>query len=1539
MNAPILFFRQTLRPWAADILKAQATHEPIRAGDRWITVHPWGDSVPGVPILIREHPTKKGTYHVVGGAGGKLNYMELRGIKPQSDYKADASDRIAARKALERNRRKQDAEAGLTQPKSAKLAEIADRRNEARMGFVRAIGRMAGWDESEMTFPAEKYAGLSERVYKAVQKQWLTDRIKAAKKIVAVHRETVLADADLRDQIANKVPIVPDPRHPEDYVVADLDPVRPSDGGLGFDPKYAGRAADAAGGEDRFRAEIDDRRAERAKPGAADAAERRSERAEELQKELEQIARPTPPPTGVERADIDKIVAALKAEKMLRHAEYEARRQAADVAGAKSLEDVKAYNVWTSTIHEPDEKELGGDLADQLRTVRARQFLDKLGEVGDGQDPENALGRHVAVGASNILASATLTVAGAALVDRSTLDVLGMEGAARAVAERLRASLTPEEVDRVRGALEDWHLDRQDHDVDRALETAQQWLDVADGASPGDLQIHDGTDLALVQELNRRRVDALQQARKTLGTALGELEMTAALAFALREKGGRELQVSLGSGGWEQATTQLRALGLEPSDFTLASIGGDQIATVSPDGLRRLARPIDRASLERERTALDIIEGREDEPDWLPEGFARREDLNGSARPGTVESMAQPWNGAAGLESGIRDYVGGRVADGDNPRDIIADMLNNDFLAGVGDRDAFIGELGRLLPATREREAMVDGERKKVREHVPIESYRDTLEQWADDFVAKQHGAQRTAFSKQDVPADEISAEALHRALAKTPEGTAAFKPIGELQDRDKRALRAYFGTQIAKDSPDVAELRSRLSGLKASEPEKEVEDMFGETGTNPDWSRWRKNMDDARAELDEKSLTWDKYVTMMDGRGNAYQALQDMVRGRVSEDFHREYNTLRPEAPLRMGRRNIRNSLRHLGAVDPETRKKRLAELSSESAKMRQRIGGRFAEGAISEEREARREGAAGFKEAELGLFGDGARADQPLGADECHSLGHVAERRLAGLVDHIGRNFRADQPLKLWKASMTDRYINQQRAIKLIAKNQRIALAQGVGSGKSAIALGAFAHLAHEGKVKRGLFLVPSIVQAQMGAEALRYLEPGKFKWHCDPGASREQRLAAYRDPDHHFAVVTHQSFRDDMLYLAAQKEGANPAQIAVKLDAMNETERADYLRGIMSEHGIDYQYVMLDEAHNALNRAGKKNSALANVMDAVTARAPYYVSSTADPIKNDVSEAYDLLRKMNPGKYTDRDAFLRKYGVDSASSRDALRREMLQHLYPGRVDPGVAAKKSVEKVALTQSQQARVRAIDDAVGKLRVARMQGKTDMAAAKALAPHLFENAPADKHEGIAKDVAAYAGTLKQSAVRDAIDMDPKGAKMQRVVGYADERKGKPGVVFCHRLGAVDEIAKQLSARGHKVAVISGGMDSKQKDAVRRKFQPEDGSAPEADVLVCSDAAAVGANMQRGKWLLQYDTPDTAMVHAQRAGRIHRLGQTQDVEVADLVADHPVEAAARKRLAEKHDLREILTSPYENLDDSGLGKYLHRRAAEREDSDS
>ncbi|MEW5799667.1 MAG: helicase-related protein [Bacteroidota bacterium] len=97
----------------------------------------------------------------------------------------------------------------------------------------------------------------------------------------------------------------------------------------------------------------------------------------------------------------------------------------------------------------------------------------------------------------------------------------------------------------------------------------------------------------------------------------------------------------------------------------------------------------------------------------------------------------------------------------------------------------------------------------------------------------------------------------------------------------------------------------------------------------------------------------------------------------------------------------------------------------------------------------------------------------------------------------------------------------------------------------------------------------------------------------------------------------------------------------------------------------------------------------------------------------------------------------------------------------------------------------------------------------------------------------------------------------------------------------------------------KVAAIKGGPLDEKIEAVERFW--EDGGA---QFLVSTSAGGEGINLQVGHILFNYDLPWNPMALEQRIGRIHRYGQTDTVQVYNLVAEDTVEEKIYQLLESK-----------------------------------
>jgi SNF2 family DNA or RNA helicase len=106
--------------------------------------------------------------------------------------------------------------------------------------------------------------------------------------------------------------------------------------------------------------------------------------------------------------------------------------------------------------------------------------------------------------------------------------------------------------------------------------------------------------------------------------------------------------------------------------------------------------------------------------------------------------------------------------------------------------------------------------------------------------------------------------------------------------------------------------------------------------------------------------------------------------------------------------------------------------------------------------------------------------------------------------------------------------------------------------------------------------------------------------------------------------------------------------------------------------------------------------------------------------------------------------------------------------------------------------------------------------------------------------------------------------------------------------------------RTLLGRPEQVVEIHGGM----RRELRREAQESFLQDPNVFVLVATDAAGEGVNLQRAHLLVNYDLPWNPNRIEQRFGRIHRIGQTEVCHMWNMVAFETREGQVFQRLLEK-----------------------------------
>lgn len=120
------------------------------------------------------------------------------------------------------------------------------------------------------------------------------------------------------------------------------------------------------------------------------------------------------------------------------------------------------------------------------------------------------------------------------------------------------------------------------------------------------------------------------------------------------------------------------------------------------------------------------------------------------------------------------------------------------------------------------------------------------------------------------------------------------------------------------------------------------------------------------------------------------------------------------------------------------------------------------------------------------------------------------------------------------------------------------------------------------------------------------------------------------------------------------------------------------------------------------------------------------------------------------------------------------------------------------------------------------------------------------------------------------------------------------------LIFTEAKDTLDYLIEKLVSWGFKVCKIDGSM------TLEKRIQAEQVFKDEAQIMVATEAAGEGINLQFCRLMVNYDIPWNPNRLEQRMGRIHRYGQRYEVYIHNLVASDTIEGKVLGRLFEKLD---------------------------------
>ena len=135
---------------------------------------------------------------------------------------------------------------------------------------------------------------------------------------------------------------------------------------------------------------------------------------------------------------------------------------------------------------------------------------------------------------------------------------------------------------------------------------------------------------------------------------------------------------------------------------------------------------------------------------------------------------------------------------------------------------------------------------------------------------------------------------------------------------------------------------------------------------------------------------------------------------------------------------------------------------------------------------------------------------------------------------------------------------------------------------------------------------------------------------------------------------------------------------------------------------------------------------------------------------------------------------------------------------------------------------------------------------------------------------IAREAMAPGSTPRVRQVAYIVPRQYKVAALGRVL---DMESPTSAIVFCRTRTEVDELTETLIGRGYRAEALHGGLSQEQRDRVMQRFREGN-----TELLVATDVAARGLDIEHLSHVVNYDVPSAADAYVHRIGRTGRAGR-------------------------------------------------------------
>ncbi|MEK4465497.1 SNF2-related protein [Paenibacillus sp. FSL H8-0315] len=354
-----------------------------------------------------------------------------------------------------------------------------------------------------------------------------------------------------------------------------------------------------------------------------------------------------------------------------------------------------------------------------------------------------------------------------------------------------------------------------------------------------------------------------------------------------------------------------------------------------------------------------------------------------------------------------------------------------------------------------------------------------------------------------------------------------------------------------------------------------------------------------------------------------------------------------------------------------------------------------------------------------------------------------------------------------------------------------------------------------------------------------------------------------------------------------------------------ASMDTAKRDPHKDILLEN--EYDMLIIDEAHKL------KNKKSTNYLFVQQLRKKYCLLLTATPVQNDLGELFNLITILKPGQLGNQGDFASNFVVDKRQPKNEgqLRDELSKVMIRNRRGEGPVnfTKRKVRNIPLVLSQEEKdlYNSVTSFVkdqyqesggnlsSMLSLVTLQREvcSSRDAVFITLVNLIKKLPADSPK---RD--------RMMELLQTLRTVKTNTKAETTLALIQEMNEKV-IVFTEYRATQEYLLQYFREHGLMCVSYSGGMNRGKKDWMMDLFRGR------AQVMIATEAGGEGINLQFCHHMINFDLPWNPMRVEQRIGRVHRLGQENDVVIYNLSTQGTIEEHILHLLHEKINMFEMV----------------------------